>query len=162
MYNAEGLLEFSKRAHQSFEKLMQHCRSLSNDELNRELKEYGITTVKYQLHHAIGAQKYWIGVLEGRMDVDDDPREQFSLDDMEEYRQEVLGIIEKYLNSASVEELNTARPMMTWGNKEKTLIPAQVIIRTLTHMFQHQGQVIAMCRLMGEPVAPGMDYPILS
>ncbi|MBU0983450.1 MAG: DinB family protein [candidate division Zixibacteria bacterium] len=161
MYSAEGLLEFSRRTHQSFGKLMAHCRTLTSEEFNRKHVEFGIYSVKYQLHHAIGAQKYWIGVLEGRMDVDDDPDDQFSMDDMEAYRAEVVGLMAKYLGAASVKELTTARPMITWQQIEKTLIPAHVVMRTLTHMFQHQGQVIAMCRKMGKPVKPGLDYPIL-
>ena len=67
---------------------------------------------------------------------------------------------DKYLRNASADELNTARPMMTWGNKEKVLVPAQVFMRTLTHIYQHQGQVAAMCRLLGKPIPPGLDYPI--
>jgi len=159
MYNAEGLLDFCRRAHQSFDKLLEHCRSLSDAEFNRKMEGFGYPTIKLQLHHAIGAQKYWIGVLQGRMDVDDDPNAQFSMDDMIAYRDSVVQITEQYLNAASPEELNSARPMITWGNVERVLIPAHVVIRTLTHLYQHQGQVAAMCRLLGKPIEPGMDYP---
>lgn len=161
MFNAEGLLEFCRRAHHSFEKLIEHCQCLNDDEFNRKFEGFGYPTIKLQLHHAIGARKYWIGVLQGRMDVDDDPDDLFSIDDMIAYHKSVLQTTEKYLHSASPEELNTARPMTTWGNIEKSLIPAHVVIRTLTHLYHHQGQVAAMCRLMNKPVAPGMDYPIL-
>ncbi|MCP4569908.1 MAG: hypothetical protein GY841_20200 [FCB group bacterium] len=161
MYNAEGLLEFCRRAHQSFEKLIEHCQCLNDDEFNRKIEGFGYPTIKHQLHHAIGAQKYWIGVLQGRMDVDNDPDDLFSIDDMIAYHQSVLRTTEKYLNSASTDELTTARPMITWGNIKKILIPAHVVIRTLTHLYHHHGQVAAMCRLMNKPIAPGMDYPIL-
>lgn len=162
MFTAEGLLEFARRAHQSFDKLLQHCCSLSSDELNRELQGFGYSSVKLQLHHALAAQKYWIGVLRGRMDVDLDPDAQFKMDDMIAYRDSVRHSLEQYLSTASTEELMTARRMITWGNVEKVLIPAHVVIRTLTHLFQHQGQVVAMCRLLGKPIGPGMDYPILA
>lgn len=161
MYNSDGLIEFCRRAHDSFEKLINHCRSLTDDEFNRKLDGFGYPTAKLQLHHALGAMKYWIGVLEGRMDIDDDPDDKFSIDDMAEYQKSVKNIVDNYLNSATPEELNNGRPMITWGNIEKTLIPAHVIIRTLTHLYQHQGQVAAMCRTMNKPIEPGMDYPIL-
>lgn len=161
MFNAESLLEFCRRAHQSFDKLIEHCRCLEDDEFNRKIDGFGYPTVKLQLHHAIGAQKYWIGVLQGRMDIDDDPDDQFTINDMIEYHKSVLNTTERYLGSASTEELITSRPMITWGNIEKNLIPAHVVIRTLTHLYQHQGQVAAMCRLMNKPIEPGMDYPIL-
>lgn len=60
---------------------------------------------------------------------------------------------------ASDDELNTRRAMTTWGDKVKTLTPAHVILRTQTHAYQHQGQVAALCRLMGKPVPRGLDYP---
>ena len=161
MYNSEGLLEFCRRAHESFEKLLVHCQCLDDDEFNREIDGFGFPTIKLQLHHAISAQKYWIGVLQGRMDVDDDPDGQFTINDMIEYRKSVLRSTERYLSSASKEELTTARPMITWRNIEKNLIPAHVVIRTLTHLFHHHGQVVAMCRSMNKPVEVGMDYPIL-
>ena len=161
MYNPEGLLEFCRRVYQKFEMLLEHCRGLTDDEFNREIDGFGYPTVKLQLHHVIGAQKYWIGVLEGRMDVDDDPDDRFTIDDMLEYHRSVHRVTEKYLNSASIEELTTARPMMTWGDIEKHLVPAHVVIRTQTHVYHHLGQVVAMCRVMKKPVAPGLDYPIL-
>ena len=161
MYSSEGLLEFFRRTHFSFEKLIEHCKSLSVDEFNREIEGFGYPTVKLQLHHAIGAQKYWIGVLEGRMDVDDDPDDSFTIDDMEEYCKSVFHLAEDYLSTATTDELTTARPMMTWRNIEKVLVPAHVLIRTLTHMYHHHGQVTAMCRIMNKSVEPGMDYPIL-
>ncbi|MBD3232247.1 MAG: hypothetical protein GF315_00835 [candidate division Zixibacteria bacterium] len=161
MYSAQGLLEFCKRANGSLEKLIEHCRCFSDDEFNRRIDGFGYSTIKHQLHHAIAAQKYWIGVLEDRMDVDDDPDDSFTIDDMEEYHNAVQRIAESFLRSASTEELTTARPMTTWGDIEKILIPAHVVIRTLTHLYHHQGQIVAMCRLMNKPVEPGLDYPII-
>jgi uncharacterized damage-inducible protein DinB len=49
--------------------------------------------------------------------------------------------------------------MLTWGDRTRELTPAHVFMRTLTHIYQHQGQIVAMCRLLGKPVG-GLDYPI--
>jgi hypothetical protein len=49
--------------------------------------------------------------------------------------------------------------MTTWGNKERVLTPALVILRIVTHLYQHQGPVVAMCRLLGKP-CPGLDFPL--
>lgn len=161
MYSAESLLEFCRRAHQSFEKLLVHCRRLTGEEFNREFDGFGYPTVKLQLHHALGAQKYWVGVLQGRMDVDDDPGDRFTIDDMMKYRGSVLELAEQYLSTARPEELATARPMTPWGNVEKNLIPAHVVMRTITHLYHHFGQAAAMCRALRKPIEPGMDYPIV-
>jgi len=160
MFTGESLIEFHKRAHQSLQKLLEHCSQFSTDELNRGLDGFGYPTIRLQLHHGISAEKYWLGVLQGRIDVDENDSDYPTTESLEAYRQQVFAATEDYLRSALVEELNTARPMMTWGNKEKVLIPAHVFIRTQTHLYQHQGQIAAMCRLLGKPTAPGMDYPI--
>jgi uncharacterized damage-inducible protein DinB len=159
MYTAETLLDIHERTHASLEKLLAHCRGLDADELDRELDGFGYPTVRLQLHHEIGAEKYWVGVLEGRIDVDENDADFPTIESLEAYRREVFAATRAYLRSASADELNTARPMTTWGNREKTLIPAHVFLRTQTHHFTHQGQIVAMCRLMGKR-AQGMDFPI--
>ncbi|MCP4580410.1 MAG: hypothetical protein GY839_02250 [candidate division Zixibacteria bacterium] len=160
MYTAKDLMEFHKRTHQSLEDLIAHCRQLSAAEFKHELAGFGYLTVHQQLHHGIGAEKYWIGVLQGRIDVNDNISNYPTVELLEVYRQEVFAATEQYLSSATDEELNTPRPMMTWGNRKKVLMPTHVFMRTLTHLYQHQGQIVAMCRLLGKPVAPGLDYPI--
>ncbi len=161
MYTADALLDLHGRTHQSLQKLLVHCRTLSRDELDRKLDGFGYPSVRLQLHHAIGAEEYWIGVLKGRLYADDDDAAYGDVPLLEAYRQRVFAATEGYLHGASAEELNTARPMLTWGNQEKVLTPAHVVARTLTHIYQHQGQILAMCRLMEKPGPPGLDFPLL-
>ncbi len=160
MYTAEGLICFHSRAHQSLIKIMEHCRRFSTEEMSDELTGFGYPSLRLQLHHAIGAEKYWIGVLQGRIDVDDDISQCSTIEKLMDYREEVYSATEQYLRTASKDELVSPRTMMTWGNNEKVLIPAHVFMRTLTHIYHHIGQIAAMCRLMGKPIEPGMDYPI--
>ena len=126
---------------------------------NRELEGFGYPTLRLQLHHEIGAEEYWIGVLQGRGEADDNSADYRTAASLEIYRQQVFAATDAYLRTASTDELNTARKMMTWGDREQVLIPAQVFMRTMTHLFHHQGQITAMCRLLGQPVN-GLDYPI--
>ena len=144
MFTGESLIDFHERAHISLIKLLEHCRQFSADELNSELLGFGYATVRLQLHHGISAEKYWISVLQGRIDVDENDSDYPTGELLEVYRQQVYAATDDYLRGASVEELNTARPMITWGNKEKVLIPAHVFIRTQTHLYQHQGQIAAV------------------
>ena len=96
------------------------------------------------------------------MDVDENDSDYRTAGSLESYRQEVLELTEGYLRSATLAELNTRRTMVTWGNNEQELTPAHVVLRTLTHFFQHQGQISAMCRLLGKPIPAGLDFPLLS
>jgi len=158
MVTSEALLDFHERAHSNLKALIDHCRQLTPEELDRELPGFGYPSVRLQLHHEIGAQRYWIGVLQGRIEADDNAPDFPTLNSLEAYRQEVYSATEEYIRTASREELNTARRMMTWGNKEQLLTPVHVFMRTLTHLYHHQGQMTAMCRIMGHP-AHGLDYP---
>ena len=159
MYTSEGLIDFHNRAHQSLKKLIEHCGQFQAEELNKEITGFGYPTLRLQLHHAIGAERYWSGVLEGRIDVEGDSAFD-TIEKLEEFRAQTFSVTNSYLKNASSDKLNNARSMMTWGKKERTLVPAQIFIRTMTHFFQHQGQIMAMCRILGKPVGPGLDYPI--
>jgi uncharacterized damage-inducible protein DinB len=159
MYTSAALLDIHDRSHQSLAKLLAHCRQFSLDELNRELPGFGYPTIRLQLHHQIGAEKYWLGVLENRMDVDDDDPNYPTIESLENYREEVYAATSGYLKAASNDELNTPRKVITWGNNERILVPARVIMRTQTHLYQHQGQILAMCRLLGKP-GEFLDFPI--
>jgi uncharacterized damage-inducible protein DinB len=107
----------------------------------------------------IGAEKYWIGVLQGRLDVDEDDSDYPTVESLKAYRRDVFANTAAYLRTAAAGELNTARNMLTWGNKERVLMPAHVFLRTQMHIYHHQGQVLAMCRLLGKPTS-GLDFPI--
>jgi uncharacterized damage-inducible protein DinB len=159
MYTAEALLDLHRRAHRNLIALLAHCRELDAEQIDRELDGFGYPTVRLQLHHEIAAEKYWVGVLRGRLDVEDDSPDYPTIESLEAYREKVAAATEAYLRAASVEELNTARPMMTWGDRVKTLAPAHVLLRTATHLYHHQGQIVAMCRLLGKPTG-GLDFPL--
>lgn len=159
MYTPEALLDLHERAHRSLRGLLDHCRTLSADELNRELPGFAYPTVRLQLHHAIGAQEYWLGVLHGVVNVEDNDADFPTIDTLEAWRARVFAATEDYLHGVTTEALDTPRPHATWGGRVKIMAPAHVILRTQTHLYQHQGQVVAMCRLMGKQKG-GLDFPL--
>lgn len=159
MHTPEALLDLHERAHRNLGALLAHCRGLDAAALNRELPGFGYPSVRLQLHHGIGAEKYWIGVLQGRIEVDEDAAAYPTVASLEADRARAFAATEAYLRGVTPEELNTARTLLTWGNRERLLVPAQVVIRTQTHLYHHQGQITAMCRLLGKPCA-GLDYPL--
>jgi uncharacterized damage-inducible protein DinB len=159
MHTPEGLLDLHERAHRNLSALLKHCRVLDAEQFNRELPGFGYPSVRLQLHHAIGAQEYWLGVLHGVVDVEDNDADFPTIDTLEAWRARVFAATETYLRGVTAETLNTVRPYLTWGGGEKTMAPAHVILRTQMHLYHHQGQVLAMCRLLGRP-AGGMDFPL--
>ena len=159
MHTASSLLDIHERTHRNVRSLIEHCRQLTAEELRREMEGFGYPAVRLQIHHAIGAEKYWVSVLENQMNADESEADFQNVDTLERFRAAVFKATERYLRGRSEDALNTAQTMTTWGNRERLLIPAEVILRTQVHYYHHQGQVLAMCRLMGKPGA-GLDYPI--
>ena len=51
--------------------------------------------------------------------------------------------------------------MISDPGETRLLRPADVIMRIVTHIFNHQGQVLAMCRALGKPNEQiDLDYPL--
>ena len=49
--------------------------------------------------------------------------------------------------------------MKTWHGDEPVLHPGHVVMRAITHLYHHQGQIATMFRMLGSP-SPGFNYPI--
>lgn len=158
-HTSAALHDLHARAQGRLAELLAHCRAFSPHELNRELDGFGYPTVRLQLHHVIGAQEYWIGVLQGRVAPDFDDAAYPGIDELEAWRRRTADLTAAYLRATADDTLGTAVDLPTWGGSIRTLVPAQVVLRTITHLFHHQGQVAAMCRLLGRPVQ-GLDWPL--
>jgi uncharacterized damage-inducible protein DinB len=161
MYNAPTLLDVHTRAHESLRRLIVFCGNLTDDELRRPLTGFGFPTVLGQLEHTIGAEVYWQTVVtrgyteEARLP---DLRDAAAI---EAFRQQTASATRSYLERASEAELNTPRQMISDPGKTRVLRPADVIMRVVTHIFNHQGQVLAMCRTIGKPNdTRDLDYPV--
>jgi uncharacterized damage-inducible protein DinB len=160
MHTAAGLIDLHERTHRSLCGLLDHCAGLSEKQLAVELGGFGYPSIRLQLHHVIGAEQYWVGVLRGLMLTDEDEADYASLDALRAFRERVADATIAYLRSTSDEELNTPREVTTWGDRRVTLAPAHAFLRTQTHVFQHKGQIAAMARLLGHPIPAGLDLPL--
>jgi uncharacterized damage-inducible protein DinB len=161
MYDAEALLDIHARAHESLRRLIAFCGRLKDVELRRPLTGFGFSTILGQLEHTIGAEVYWqTVVIRGYTEEAKLP----SLQDvaaMEAFRQQTASATRSYLDGAGVAELNSPRQMISDPGQTRLLRPADVIMRVVTHIFNHQGQVLAMCRTIGKPNSQyDLDYPV--
>ena len=161
MYNPATLLDVHARAHESLRRLIVFCAELTEDELCRPLNGFGFATVLGQLEHTIGAEVYWQTVVtrgyleEARLP----PLRDVAA--IEAFRQQTASTTRSYLERASEAELNSPRAMITDPGETRLLRPANVIMRIVTHIFNHQGQILAMCRSIGKPNEQiDLDYPV--
>jgi uncharacterized damage-inducible protein DinB len=80
---------------------------------------------------------------------------------VEAFRREMASATQSYLDRAGDEELNSPREMISDPGLTRRLRPADVIVRVVTYIFRHQGQVLAMCRTIGKPNDKhDLDYPV--
>jgi uncharacterized damage-inducible protein DinB len=80
---------------------------------------------------------------------------------IEAFRAQTASATRSYLERATEAELNTPRRMTSDPAQTRLLRPADVIMRVVTHIFNHQGQVLAMCRSIGKPNdTDDLDYPV--
>ena len=161
MYNAATLSDIHARAHESLRRLIVFCGDLTDDELRRRLPAFGMPTVHRQLEHTIGAEVYWQTVITTGYSEEATLPALPDLAAMEAFRERTASVTRDYLTQATAAELNTTREMISDPGKTRVLRPADVILRVVTHMFNHQGQVLAMCRAIGKPnTRRDLDYPL--
>jgi uncharacterized damage-inducible protein DinB len=160
MATADDLLDVHRRTHASLARLLDHCAGFSPEELRRDLEGFGYPNLLLQLHHIVGVERYWMGVLEGRMLVDEPEEERASIDALRAVRARVAEATRAYLRGLSDSEIHARREVATWHSPRVSVAPFHVFLRTQMHAYQHQGQVAAMCRLLGRPIPPGLDFPL--
>jgi uncharacterized damage-inducible protein DinB len=159
MYNSAALLDMHERGHRSLSKVLTHCEQFTAEEIDRNIPGFDEATLRLRLHHIIGAEQYWIGVLHGTL-LDEEPDGYPDIAALHAFRVRVGAVTDDYLRAASDAELNTPRAVTVWGGEQIELMPALVFLRTLTHIYHHLGQVLVMCRILGRP-GDRMDFPLL-
>src|SRR4051794_11541586 len=161
MYNAPVLLDIHARAHESFRRLILFCGNLTDKELRRPLAGFGSPTVLRQLEHTIGAEVYWQTVITRGYTEEATLPDLADAGAVEMFRQQTAATTRSYLERASDADLNATRSMISDPGQTRLLRPADVILRIVTHIFNHQGQVLAMCRTLGKPNETiDLDYPV--
>jgi uncharacterized damage-inducible protein DinB len=161
MYHPETLLDIHTRAHESLRRLIVFCGNLTDDELRRRLTGFGFPTVLGQLEHTIGAEVYWQTVVTRGYTEEATLPDLRDVTAIEAFRQQTAAATRSYLDRASEAELNSRREMISDPGQTRVLRPADVILRVVTHIFNHQGQVLAMCRTIGKPNdTHDLDYPM--
>ena len=161
MYNSESLLDIHGRAHESLRRLIAFCSTLATDALHRPLSGFGFPTILRQLEHTIGAEVYWQTVVTRGYSEEATMPPLPDLGAIEAFREQTAAVTRSYLERATEAELNTPRMMISDPGQTRLLRPADVVMRVVTHIFNHQGQVLAMCRSIGRPNETiDLDYPV--
>jgi len=159
MYSREALLDIHQRVHQNAKDLIAHAAKLDAEDGDKKVEGFADWTIRLHIHHALGAERYWMGVLQGWVDADDDSAEYPTVADMEALRVEIYESTHGFLQKLDEDSLNKSKQVTLWNGSEAELKPAHVLLRTQMHYYHHNGLVLAMCRALGQP-GSGIDFPI--
>ncbi|MCA8938825.1 MAG: DinB family protein [Planctomycetes bacterium] len=160
MYTKAALLDIHQRTHRSLTKFFEHLRGFSEEELGQTIEGFGMGNILSQLEHIVEAEEYWLWVAtkaELPPLVDHPPP---ALEETIRHREEVAARTRAFIENTSEAELNTKTTLRVYGGAEVDLMPAQIVLRTQTHVFQHLGQIAAICRMLGKPIPEGFDFPL--
>jgi uncharacterized damage-inducible protein DinB len=161
MYTGAALLDIHARAHESLRRLIVFCGGLTEGELCRPLNGFGFPTILRQLEHTIGAEVYWQTVVIRGYTEEATLPPLPNVAAIEAFRRETASTTRAYLERATEAELNSPRVMISDPGETRLLRPADVIMRVVTHIFNHQGQILAMCRTIDRPNNEiDLDYPV--
>ena len=160
MHTSASLLDLHRRTHHSLKGVLDHARTVPPEVIHRTLDAIGPGTIAEKQQHVIGAERYWIGVVNGQMLVDEDEADAASVDALRAFRQRVAARTRSWLEGMPDARLATPALFKQYGGREATFAPAYAVLRTQTHAFHHIGQVTAMLRAFGHPVPPGLDFPM--
>ena len=160
MTKRDLLADLHERAHRGLRLLMDHCESMNAADLAAEFDGFGYPTILRQLHHIIGAERYWISVLNLRTDASEDEADHADMQAIRRFHEQTLAGTREYLGAMADDSLDRAVECLDWRGQTCHLTPSRVLLRTQTHLYHHHGQVSAMCRLAGNPVPPGFDFAL--
>lgn len=164
MFSSTDLIELHHRAHRGTLALLEHCTSLTAEEVQRELPGFGYPSVALQIHHILEAEEYWMLVLRGEfreeMDAFMDAAACSTVEAMLVYRDMLESKTAADLATLDEAFLNTPHEFLTWPNSRRELHPAMIVMRVITHHFHHRGQIMAMCRILGKPCVSA-DFPVV-
>ncbi len=159
-YTAAGLLDIHERTHRSIQGVLDHVATLPEAELTRSAEGFSYPTLASQLHHVIGAERYWFGVLNADICLDDDEATHQTIDALRALRQEVANATAAFIRSRTDDELSTLRTITKWNGETAEVVPAHVLLRTQTHAYQHQGEIATMLRQFGHTCPAMLDFPL--
>jgi uncharacterized damage-inducible protein DinB len=156
MFTLDGVGKFHEWTHASLALLLDHLSAISPTDYAKALPAFGFPTLQEQVIHIFNCESFWIHTLQGLPHVDRSPAECPAVVDAKLFQQEVSRQTHAYLSELTEQKLNTIEELHFSDGDIAVRTPALVLHHVLTHAFHHKGQIVAMCRELGNP-APDTD-----
>ena len=151
MFTIDGIRKLHGWTHACIGVVLDHLSTIPPEDYARQVTGFGFATLREQVIHAFNCEGFWVHTLEGSRYVDGRPAEYPAVADARRLQQSVSERTHAYLSRLTDEQLNSNTELRFPDGDVAVRTPALVLHHMLTHAFHHEGQMVAMCRLLGYP-----------
>ena len=156
VFTRAGLKTFHAWTYGSLEVLLRHLAKLPDELFSQEVDGFGFDTLQRQLLHVLECEAAWLQWLRGKGHPGFAETDYPTLASLTLLKQAVGADTVLYLETLNDAQLNAKVSVAFPDGSSELLTPAAVLHHVLTHTYHHKGQMVAMCRLLGQP-APDTD-----
>jgi uncharacterized damage-inducible protein DinB len=152
MFTRAGIRALHGWTHERLDLLLDHADTLTSEQFVTMLPGFGMGSVRDQLVHILRCEQGWIGRIRYLPVKELEYEEYPTTTPIRETKARIMADTLACLDELSEAQLNadlTRRPK-DWGGSLRS--PAFILHHILTHAFHHKGQIVAMFRLLGEPI----------
>ena len=153
MFTIDGVRKFHGWTHASLNLVLDHLSSMPSNDYGTELSGFGFRTLREQAIHIFNCEGFWVHTLQGLPYVNRTPEDCPAVADARLLQKEVARSTHAYLSTLTDPQLNADAELHFSDGDVAIRTPALVLHHVLTHAFHHKGQIAAMCRALGHPIA---------
>ncbi len=156
MFTVVGMRKLHSWTHSSLTLVLDHLATIPEGDYARELSGFGFPTLRAQIIHIFNCEGFWIHTLQGARFVDEGAADWPSVPDARVLQRRVSANTLAYFSGLTDEQLNADTELHFSDGDKAGRTPALVLHHVFTHAFHHKGQIVSMCRILGQP-APDTD-----
>jgi len=156
MFTIDGIRKLHGWTHSCLNIVLDHLDTLPANILVSDVPGFGFSSLQKQLVHVFNCEGLWIQALQKLPYVDCEPSKCPRVSDLRNLQQSVSVRTMEYLASLTEQQLNCDTELQFPDGEAAIRTPALVLHHVFTHAFHHKGQMVLMCRALGQP-APDTD-----
>jgi uncharacterized damage-inducible protein DinB len=156
VFTVDGVRKFHAWTHASLDLVLDHLSTMPANDYAREVSGFGFRTLREQAMHIFNCEGFWVHTLQGLRYAGRTLEDCPGVADVRLLQKEVSQSTQAYLSALTNQQLNADTELHFSDGDVAVRTPALVLHHVLTHAFHHKGQIVAMCRVLGQP-APDTD-----
>jgi uncharacterized damage-inducible protein DinB len=153
VFTIDGIRKFHGWTHASLNLVIDHLQAMPTNCYVEKLPGFGFPTLGEQVIHIFNCEGFWLHVLRSQNYTDRTLADCPGIDEVKRLQRQVSQSTAEYLSCVTEQQLNSDRDLRFPDGDFARRTPALVVHHVLTHAFHHKGQIAAMCRMLGHPLA---------